>query len=549
MQQTRRVFIGTAAALGTLAATGVRAASPPPVTRMSLATFSQDAGKVASLRRGIAAMKALPASDHRSWFFQAATHAYSDALFAAEAKRDPKVKKIDAKKYWNQCPHFGQCSADFLIWHRAYLQSFESILRAMAGDAALALPYWDYSRPEQRTFPEIFAPEFSDDARSVRNPLYHPNRERSFARGLLEISGMIGQAEKTVGSSNFFHEVGTTGFGGDDLDSDRTQIGLLEQRPHNDIHLAVGGVINSTNGAMAEITTAAFDPVFWVHHANIDRMWAEWASKPGKRWGPLPPDGWFDERPWTFLDVDGNERTFSRREAMSLPAAYDVDYPQLLTMSPPAPPPPAPVESVAPSAAATGGAGRVGAAPPMLRAAPPPKTAAIRHQAAERELLADNRPITVSPHSAGRRKIASAAPLGVLGSVESKPSSTVLNAPELSDPNAKILLELAGITFQRVPSSGFAVYLDSGEKLSGDPVGLIDIFGASHMGAGMNTMTGMKIAKSEQRFDVTKIVAGSPGPFTLRVEPYDLLVTKAGKPGESRTDTVQIGAVRFVVVS
>lgn len=549
MQQTRRLFIGTAAAVGLVAATGVRAASPPPVVRMSLASFSQDAAKVQSFRRGIAAMKSLPSSDHRSWFFQAATHAYSDALFAAETKRDPKVKKIDAKKYWNQCPHFGQCSADFLLWHRAYLHNFENILRAMAGDAALALPYWNYCSAEQRTFPEIFAPEYSDDARTVRNPLYHPNRERSFARGLLEINGMIGQAEKTVSSSNFFHEVGTTGFGGDDLDSDHTQIGLLEQRPHNDIHLAVGGVINSTNGAMAEITTAAFDPVFWVHHANIDRMWAEWASKPGKRWGPLPPDSWFDERPWTFLDVTGNEQTFSRREAMALPAAYDVDYPQLLSFSPPSPPPPSPVAAEPPGAVETGGSGLVGAAPPMMRAAPPPKTAAVRHHAAERELLADNRPITVSPHSTGRRNFASAAPPGVPGHVESKPSSTVLNAPELSDPNAKVLLELKGITFKRVPSSGFAVYLDSGGKPASDPVGLIDIFGASHTGAGMNAMSGMKMAKAVQRFDVTKIVSGSPGPFTLRVEPYDLLVTKEGKPGASRSDAVQIGAVRFVVVS
>jgi len=550
MQQTRRMFIGTAVAVGAVAATGVRAALPPTAVRMSLAAFSQDAGKVQSLRRGIAAMKALPASDHRSWFFQAATHAYSDALFAAELKRDPKLKKVDAKKYWNQCPHFGQSSADFLIWHRAFLHNFEAILREMAGDPALALPYWNYCNADQRTFPAIFAPKFADDAKTVRNPLYHPNREQSFARGLLEISGTIGQAEKTVGSASFFHEVGTTGFGGDNLDSDHTQIGLLEQRPHNDIHLAVGGVINSTNGAMAEITTAAFDPVFWVHHTNIDRMWAEWASKPGKRWGPLPPDSWFDERPWTFLGVSGNEHTFSRREAMSLLAAYDVDYPQLLTMTPPAPsPPPPPVASAAPGAAETGGAGPVGAAPPMMRAAPPPKTAAIHHHAAERELLADNRPITVSPRSTGRRNIASVAPLGVLGSIEGKPSSTVLNAPELSDPNAKVLLELAGIAFKRVPSSGFAVYLDSGGKVSSDPVGLIDIFGATHMGAGMSAMPGMKTAKSVQRFDVTKIVTGSPGPFALRVEPYDLLVTKDGKPGASRKDAVQIGSVRFVVVS
>jgi hypothetical protein len=545
MQQTRRTFMATAAAVGALAATrvGVGAATPPAV-RMSLSVFSQDAGRVESLRRGIAAMKALPASDHRSWFFQAATHAYSDALLAAEMKRDGKLKNVDTGKYWNKCPHFGQSSADFLIWHRGYLNNFEGILRGMAGDPTLALPYWDYGKAEQRTFPEIFAPEFVDEAKAIRNPLYHPNRERSFARGLLEISGMIGQAAKTVGSANFFHEVGTTGFGGDTLDSDHTQIGLLEQRPHNDIHLAVGGVINSTNGAMAEITTAAFDPVFWVHHANIDRMWAEWASKPDKRWGPMPSDSWFDERPWTFLDFDGNEKTISRREAVAMLAAYDVDYPQTLNLTPPAPPPPPPVAAAAPSSALPGSGG--GVAPPMIIGAP--RVMARARQPAEREILADHRPMTLTPLNPEHRQFGEGA--RAAKSTESETAAaTTLNAPELSDPNAKVLLELSGITFKRVPSSGFAVYLDSGGTLATDPVGLIDIFGATHGVAGMNTMTGMPGMKSVQRFDVTKVVAGSPGPFALRVEPYDLLVTKAGKPGASRTDAVQIGSVRFVVVS
>ena len=299
MRQTRRQFVGTAAAVAALSASGARAAAPPGPMRQSLAVFAADPARVASLRKAVAAMKALPASDHRSWFFQAATHAYSPALLAAEIKRDPKLKSIDKEKYWNKCPHFGQCSADFVIWHRAYLHFFEHHLRDAAGDPALALPYWDYTKSDQRIFPAIYAPDFLDPGKTQPNPLFHPNREKSFTRGLLEISASIGEAPKTVGAATFFHEVGIPGFGGDHLDSDRTQIGLLEQRPHNDIHLACGGVINSSNGAMAEITTAAFDPIFWVHHANIDRMWAEWSGKPGKSWGPAPSPGWFDEKPWT----------------------------------------------------------------------------------------------------------------------------------------------------------------------------------------------------------------------------------------------------------
>ncbi len=552
MRQTRRQFIGTAAAIGALSLGGLAAqgAAAGPV-RQSLTAFSADPARVASLRRGVAAMKALPASDHRSWFFWAATHAYSDALLAAEIKHDPKLKKFDRVKYWNQCPHFGQCSADFVIWHRAFLHYFERTLRDAAQDPTLTLPYWNYGSADERVFPAIYAPDFLDDAKKIPNPLFHPNREKSFTKGLLEISATIGEAPKTVSTATFFHEVGVPGFGGDHLDSDHTQIGLLEQRPHNDIHLAVGGVINSSNGAMAEITTAAFDPVFWVHHANIDRMWAEWASKPGKSWGPAPSADWFDETPWLFVDADGSEVKVSRRDAIMLLAAYDADYSNQLAvpLSAPSPPPP----SDAATAARGGGSAAPTAPPAVMSAAPAPHRGARRPaRPVERELLADNHPMVVTPHNAGQRLFGDAAPPGARGSASYATQSAVptLNAPELANSGAKILLELTDISFTLVPSSGFAVYLDcAGKAPASDPVGLIDIFGATHHGAGMAAMNGMHHLGAAQRFDVTAVVRQSPGPFTLRVEPYELLVTHDGRAVRGRADAVTIGAVRFVVLS
>jgi hypothetical protein len=545
MQQTRRRFIATSASLAALALAPAHAASGP--ARESLASFSADQKKVDSLRRGVAAMKALAGSDHRSWFFQAATHAYGDALLKAELIRDPSLKTFDKSKYWNKCPHFGQCSADFVIWHRAYLHFFERTLRAVANDPDLALPYWNYGAPEQRIFPAIYAPEYLDNAKKVANPLFHPNREESFTKGLVEISPRIGQAEKTVEATTFFHVPGAPGFGGDDLDEDHTLIGLLEQRPHNDIHLAVGGVINSANGAMAEITTAAFDPVFWAHHANVDRMWAEWAAKPGRGWGPTPAADWFDDPLWLFVDADGSEVRVSRRDAINLLATYDVEYSNQLAV-PEAPPPPPPVASAPAGSAPMPKA--VGAAPPAKETvvATGGRRAASRPR--ERELLSDNRPMVVSPASSAHRLFGAPAPAGAQRSASNATPAEVtpmLNAPELTDDNARILLELSGIAFKLVPSSGFAVYLDSaGRPASKDPVGLIDIFGATHHGA-MAAMPGM--SKATQRFDVTAVVRQSPGPFTLRVEPYDLLVTKSGTPLRPRADQVQIDAVRFIIAS
>jgi hypothetical protein len=56
------------------------------------------------------------------------------------------------------------------------------------------------------------------------------------------------------------------------------------------------------------------DPIFPVHHANIDRVWMKWAVLPGKSWGKLPDQKWFDEAPWFFFDVNGKEVNRPRKD-------------------------------------------------------------------------------------------------------------------------------------------------------------------------------------------------------------------------------------------
>ncbi|KAL2825952.1 common central domain of tyrosinase-domain-containing protein [Aspergillus cavernicola] len=51
---------------------------------------------------------------------------------------------------------------------------------------------------------------------------------------------------------------------------------------HNNIHYWVGG----DGGHMSQIPVATFDPVFWFHHCNLDRLFAIWQT--------LNPEQWFD---------------------------------------------------------------------------------------------------------------------------------------------------------------------------------------------------------------------------------------------------------------
>ena len=58
------------------------------------------------------------------------------------------------------------------------------------------------------------------------------------------------------------------------------------------VHSWVGGSLSPTGvrpavrGTML-LPTSPNDPVFFLHHANIDRLWAEWqAAHPGKTYEP-----------------------------------------------------------------------------------------------------------------------------------------------------------------------------------------------------------------------------------------------------------------------
>ncbi|KAK1639251.1 hypothetical protein BDP81DRAFT_345584 [Colletotrichum phormii] len=64
----------------------------------------------------------------------------------------------------------------------------------------------------------------------------------------------------------------TTEYGNDDLKPPTATGWLSLEFIHNAIHIFTGGAdVNTGLGHMADLTVAAFDPIFWLHHCNIDR--------------------------------------------------------------------------------------------------------------------------------------------------------------------------------------------------------------------------------------------------------------------------------------
>ncbi len=223
--------------------------------------------------------------DPTSWLFQAAVH--------GTLVSDPLPE-------WNQCTHN---TWFFVSWHRIYVYWFEEIVRSVIKELhgpgaadAWALPYWNYCRGgEHACLPEPFRVKERPD--KSRNPLYVQDRD-PIINGGGRIPDQLTESTKALARPHF---IGRAEFGGA-IETVRqfgkeASRGHLEGTPHGTVHGAVGG----EKGWMSNILKAAKDPIFWLHHTNIDRIWAQWIAQGGGREDPSEK-AWRDQA-FTFFDA------------------------------------------------------------------------------------------------------------------------------------------------------------------------------------------------------------------------------------------------------
>jgi tyrosinase len=280
---------------------------------------------------GVKAMRARPINDHRSWRFQAAIHEYVRARDPLAAATDALPSSSDRDRYWTQCQHG---SWFFLPWHRMYLHHFEAILRqdiiAAGGPADWALPYWNYARsddkPQARSVPPAFRAPFLPDG--TANPLFVAERSAAANAGTpiaddLDVSAAAAFQERLFSDGTFVGAFGgpETGFmhGGD-------VVGNIEDRPHGSMHVAIGGGFPA--GWMSRFYTAALDPLFWLHHANIDRLWEVWLGQGQGRANPSVAL-WRDTQ-FHFRDVAGADVVMTPAQVEDTTSArLDYEYDDL----------------------------------------------------------------------------------------------------------------------------------------------------------------------------------------------------------------------------
>jgi tyrosinase len=288
-------------------------------------------------------MKSRPFSDITSWRYLAAIHGIEEMVWRefgwlAPDESPPNTPEF-LKQDRNQCQHH---SWYFVPWHRGYLAAFESIIRAAiqtlpGAPRDWALPYWNYNDStvaNPRLLPEAFSTNTWPDGGD--NPLFESRR---FGRGdgVVAIREVDVELKAVLSDPNFEGVLnGSTGFGGIRTpyqhNADRANEGLLEQGPHDLVHGLVGGSRQGSNprnwrnwGLMSMPETAGLDPIFWLHHSNIDRLWEVWLKRDQSFKNPSLKswlEGPSGQKPFVLPQSDGTRKRFAPKDLLDTKVSW-----------------------------------------------------------------------------------------------------------------------------------------------------------------------------------------------------------------------------------
>ncbi|KAI9934409.1 hypothetical protein MW887_000023 [Aspergillus wentii] len=170
---------------------------------------------------------------------------------------DAGINKIRAPNGQNET-----IRADTEAWRHCVVNNSEV-------ERALSAPVWNFDNAEDSA-------KFGKPAEAVYRLLTVPMEYTSFAT--------TGETESKT--------------------TDQVETNLNIEFIHNDIHRWVGG---DNYGHMAQIPVASFDPLFWLHHCNIDRIFALWQA--------LNPDKWFTK---------GRVNQFDAQDIIGLPVGTEI---------------------------------------------------------------------------------------------------------------------------------------------------------------------------------------------------------------------------------
>ena len=175
-------------------------------------------------------------TDERDWLAAALNALFADGLIEHHAHHH--------ELYFQNGIHRGSA---FLPWHRHMILGFEQALQAK--DARVVLPFWDWTRADSRDL----------DAEPWKS--------------------FFGGRNNTGGKFDHWSYTRRANDGGFVLPSLDNVIDELQAATFVDFRaMEFGSHVpgHRWTGATMEGTSSPLDPLFYLHHCNIDRLWAIW---------------------------------------------------------------------------------------------------------------------------------------------------------------------------------------------------------------------------------------------------------------------------------
>jgi len=191
--------------------------------------------------------------------------------------------------------HGGTGAYSFLSWHRYFLSYVESQLQTYV--PGVMIPYWDWTDPSSLLVDDFLGPYGNGSNNNLVEQGYFafdspgnganttalpgwwpvgldgwrlPDAFPSNLSGGLRRNTGTGSLPSTAAIQealliNNYHDFQTAMEGGTGLAA------ANHNNMHNGVHGAIGGHMNT-------LESSPFDPIFFLHHCNIDRIWAMWQA-------------------------------------------------------------------------------------------------------------------------------------------------------------------------------------------------------------------------------------------------------------------------------
>lgn len=278
-------------------------ASPSPLVRRNFLTLPRT--DQLSFVRGIHLLRGMPS---RLYPTDTRLSRYDDFIFVHQSM-----------------PADSHRSSAFLPWHRAFIAEFEGEMRNVLNNATYTLPYWDWS--DNTTRMNIFTSDlFGGNGTTTRTvPVFNTTLNRTVDTVIQNLvgDGLFANFTHTIGLNNTYLPYGLRrcftcdlepaeeGSGGHTIMNTDIppvlpepeelvslfNISLYDTFPysdfshnppsfrntlegwnttgcflHNAVHLFVGG-------HFASVPISPNDPIFWLHHAFVDKIWDMWITK------------------------------------------------------------------------------------------------------------------------------------------------------------------------------------------------------------------------------------------------------------------------------